>query len=88
VFYVDEDSWQIAAADNYDKNGQLWRVSEGHMISYYQVPTTWYTLQVYHDLKQRRYLVNGLDNQRRAAEFDDTINPRLFGPNALDFYVR
>jgi hypothetical protein len=88
VFYIDEDSWQIAAADNYDRNGLLWRVSEGHMINYYEVPAPWYTLQVYQDLKQDRYLVNGLDNQRRAPVFDDSINPRLFGPNALDFYVR
>jgi hypothetical protein len=88
VFYLDEDSWQITAADNYDKNGMLWRVSEGHMINYYDVPVPWYTLRVYQDLKQRRYLVNGLDNQRRAPVFDEDINPRLFGPNALDFYVR
>jgi hypothetical protein len=88
VFYIDEDSWQIAAADNYDENGQLWRVSEGHMINYYQVPAPWYTLQVYQDLKERRYLVNGLDNQRRAAVFDEVINPRFFGPNALAFYIR
>ena len=88
VFYVDEDSWQIAAADNYDKAGDLWRVSEGHMINYYQVPVPWYTLRVYQDLKQGRYLVDGLDNQRRNPKFDDDINPRLFGPNALDFYVR
>ena len=88
VFYVDEDSWQIAAADNYDEDGQLWRVSEGHMINYYQVPTPWYTLRVYHDLKSERYLVHGLDNQRREPSFDDDINVRSFGPNALDYYVR
>jgi hypothetical protein len=88
VFYVDEDSWQVAAVDNYDKSGMLWRVSEGHMINYYDVPVPWYTLRVYQDLKQRRYLVNGLDNQRRAPVLDEDINPRLFGPNALDFYVR
>jgi hypothetical protein len=88
VFYVDEDSWQIAAADNYDTDGNLWRVSEGHMINYYQVPAPWYTLRVYHDLRARRYLVNGLDNKDRAPRFDDDINPRLFGPTALDFYVR
>lgn len=88
VFYVDEDSWQIAAADNYDEGGDLWRVSEGHMINYYQVPVPWYTLRVYQDLKASRYLVDGLDNQRKAPVFDDVINPRLFGPNALDFYVR
>ncbi|HDY83229.1 MAG TPA: DUF1329 domain-containing protein [Halieaceae bacterium] len=88
VFYVDEDSWQIAAADNYDTSGKLWRVSEGHMINFYHVPAPWYTLRVFQDLKARRYLVRGLDNQRRAPRFDDDINPRLFGPNALAFYVR
>ena len=40
-------------------------------------------------LKQRRYMVNGrLDNQRRTYQFDETINPRLFSPNALHYYVR
>ena len=61
VFHVDEDSWQVAAADNYDRGGNLWRVSEGHIINYYQVPAPWYTLRVYYDLIARRYLVNGLD---------------------------
>jgi hypothetical protein len=88
VFYVDEDSWQIAVADNYDKKGQLWRFSEGYMLNYYDVPVPWYTLEVYHDLKKRRYLVNGLDNLRHTYRFEDTINPREFSPNALDYYVR
>ena len=88
MFYLDEDSWQIAAADNYDKDGNLWRASEGHMINFYQVPAPWYTLRVYQDFKEERYLVNGLNNQRRATTFDDEINARAFGPNALDYYVR
>src|SRR3546814_12861612 len=28
VFYVDEDSWSIAAVDCYDGRGQLWRFQE------------------------------------------------------------
>lgn len=88
VFYIDEDTWQIAVADNYDEDGQLWRFSEGHMINYYEVPAPWYTLEVFYELKQQRYLVTGLNNQRRATEFDEDINPRLFGPNALDYYIR
>ncbi|MEP4485568.1 MAG: DUF1329 domain-containing protein [Halioglobus sp.] len=88
VFYVDEDTWQIAAADSYDSDGKLWRVSEGHMVNFYEVPVPWYTLRVYHDLREERFLVQGLDNQRRATEFSNDINPRLFGPSALSFYVR
>ena len=88
VFYLDEDSWQIALADNYDGDGQLWRFSEGHMINYYQVGVPWYTLETYYDLKERRYLVNGLDNRRTPYQFNDKVNPRHFSPSALQFYVR
>ncbi len=35
TFYVDEDSWQIMAVDNYDQRGELWRVQEGHQVQAY-----------------------------------------------------
>ncbi len=88
VFYVDEDSWQIAVADNYDLDGQLWRTSEAHALNYYQVPVQWSTLEVYYDLKAQRYLVSGLDNQRNPYRFSEQADPREFSPNALTFYIR
>ena len=88
VFYIDEDTWQIAVADNYDREGKLWRFSEGHMINFYDVPVPWYAMETYYDLKQRRYMVTGISNQREVIRFGQSINPRLFGPNALDYYVR
>jgi len=88
VFYVDEDSWQIAVADNYDLEGQLWRTSEAHALNYYQVPVQWSTLEVYYDLKAQRYLVSGLDNQRNPYRFSEQADPREFSPNALTFYIR
>jgi hypothetical protein len=88
VFYLDEDSWQIAVADNYDQDGRLWRTSEAHALNYYQVPVQWTTLEVYYDLKQHRYLVSGLDNQRGPYRFSDEADPREFSPNALSFYIR
>jgi hypothetical protein len=88
VFYVDEDSWQIAVADLYDRDGALWRVAEAHAINYYQVPVLWSTLEVYNDLKERRYLVTGLDNAYAPPVFGETTDPRGFSPNALTYYVR
>ena len=88
VLYVDEDSWSVLLADNYDDKGRLWRFSEGHLINYYQVPVPWYTLQTNYDFRQRRYLVSGLDNRFGPYEFTDTINPIEFSPNSLDYYVR
>ena len=88
VFYLDEDSWQIAVADNYDQDGKLWRTSEAHALNYYQVPVQWSTLEVYYDLKAQRYLVSGLDNQRNPYRFSEQADPREFSPNALSFYIR
>jgi len=88
VLYVDEDSWQIAVADNYDLDGRLWRTSEAHALNYYTVPVLWSTLEVYYDLKQQRYLVSGLDNRRNPYRFSDSADPREFSPNALLYYIR
>ncbi|MBU2976896.1 DUF1329 domain-containing protein [Alteromonas sp. C1M14] len=74
VFYIDEDSWQIQEADMYDKNDELYRVAFAYGINYYDVPTQWSTLDVYHDLNSRRYLAIGLDNEEKMYDF--TIRPR------------
>ena len=55
TFYLDEDSWQILLADVYDNRDQLWRVSEGHVINYYEKPLVWPTLEVHTDLQAGRY---------------------------------
>jgi len=88
VFYLDEDSWQIAVAESYDLKGRLWRVNEAHAINYYDVPVLWSTLEVYQDLEQDRYLVTGLDNDRNTYRFSEGSDPREFSPNALMYDVR
>jgi hypothetical protein len=88
VFYIDEDSWQIAVAESYDKEGKLWRVNEAHAIQLTHVPVLASTLDVFHDLKEQRYLVNGLDNARNAWRFSQGSDPREFSPNALSYDVR
>ena len=88
VFYIDEDSWQIAVADNYDKDGKLWRTAEAHALNYYDVPVHWSTLEVYNDLQKQRYLASGIDNRRKPYTFFDDADPREFSPNALIYYIR
>ncbi len=88
VFYVDEDSWQIALADTYDLQGRLWRVAESHAVNYYEVPVHWTTLLAWYDLRARRYIVSGLDNGRAPYAFSDRADPREFSPIALNYYVR
>ncbi len=83
TFYIDEDSWQILIADQYDSRGQLWRVSEAHCINYYEALTFWSTLEVHMDLQSGRYLAVGLDNENQMYEFGVKRTPADFTPDAL-----
>lgn len=84
TFYIDEDSWQIVHADHYDNRDELWRVSEGHGINYYDVPTYWYTVEAHHDLQEGRYLSFGLNNEAPYTyDFDADLSPRDFTTGAL-----
>lgn len=69
TFYIDEDTWQIAIADQYDGRGELWRVKEAHVISHYAKQVPWYAAEVQHDLISGRYLTTGLDNELKGNQF-------------------
>ena len=84
TFYIDEDSWQILAVDLYDNRDQLWRVSEGHAINYYEVPTLWTTIDAHYDLQIGRYLAIGLNNQEAFTyDFSVKLNAKDFTTGAL-----
>ncbi len=83
TFYVDEDSWQILLVDQYDNRDQLWRVSAGHVINYYDEPTLWTTLEVHTDLQAGRYLAIGLDNENSMYDFGIERTPEDYTPAAL-----
>ncbi|MDC1347379.1 DUF1329 domain-containing protein [Glaciecola sp.] len=83
VFYIDEDSWQVLVADSYDDRGGLYRVALAYGLNYYEVPSPWSTLEVYHDLNSRRYLATGLDNEEEMYDFFVELSDREFTPQAL-----
>jgi len=83
TFYVDEDSWQILAMDQYDNRDQLWRVSEGHCINYYEVPTFWSTVEAHYDLQSGRYIAINLNNEHSMYNFDVKFDANEFTAAAL-----
>lgn len=85
TFYIDEDSWSIAVADQYDARGSLWRVSQAFLKNYYEVPTTWSALDVFHDLRSGRYHVQYLDNEEDTTlDFSQAVpGDAYFSPAAL-----
>ena len=66
VFFLDEDSWQIMVKDQYDGQGQLWRVGEAHAIQYYTIDVPWITNETLMDLNDGRYLTLGLTNEEQS----------------------
>jgi len=83
TFFVDEDSWQIAAVDHYDAAGNIWRYAEAATINYYDQPLCWTTLETAHDLKSGRYIANGLDNNERVNDYSFQTTADNFSPQAL-----
>ena len=83
VFFIDEDSWQIAVTDIYDNRDELYRVGVAHGINYYEVPTQWSTLEVFHDLQSRRYIAMGLDNEAKMYDFSAKLKDVSFTSSAL-----
>ncbi len=83
TFYIDEDSWQILAVDQYDNRDQLWRVSEGFAMNYYDVPNLWTALEVHIDLQAGRYLAIGLSNEFEPYNFNVKLTETEFTPAAL-----
>jgi len=83
VFYVDEDSWQILVIDQYDNRDQLWRVSEGHAMNFYNVPTLWTAAEAHIDLQAGRYVAMGLFSESRVHDFSVKLTEANFTPDAL-----
>ncbi len=83
TFYIDEDSWQVLAVDQYDGRGQLWRASEAHCINYYDAQVFWRTLEVHTDLLAGRYLAIGLDNENKMYEYGLKRTPQDYTPAKL-----
>ena len=84
VKYFDEDSWTMSAADLYDARGELWRVQEGHIIQYYDVPACFNASEMVYDLIVGRYTIQGLKNQEPMINFfADELNEEEFTPSGV-----
>ncbi len=89
-FYIDEDSWSVAVADQYDKQGQLYRVSLAYLQQDPNMPGTFPVISTFHDLSSRKYHVMGLQNEAPKGNVYDAklANDNLFTPNGLKRFVK
>ncbi|MGH8445751.1 MAG: DUF1329 domain-containing protein, partial [Solimonas sp.] len=83
TFYIDEDSWAIAAEDCYDGRGQLWKVQEAHLLTVPFIPTTTGIPELIYDLQSTRYFATTLANEDAITDFEITFPDSYFDPANL-----
>lgn len=83
-FYVDEDSWTIAAVDCYDARGQLWQYQEGHIFPLLRNKVVFPAPTIVYSLNSGRYAIQNLvGEQSYFAKFDVPIPRAYFTPQNL-----
>ncbi len=64
VYYLDEDSWEVMLADNYDRRGELWRLWEDHHIMFYDVGFPNRAAELQYDFNAHRMLALLMDKSK------------------------
>ncbi len=90
TFYIDEDTWQVVIADQYNKKGDLWRVSMSYPKFFKEMPGVFSVINVFHDLVSKRYHVMGLENEVKTdAKYNGEIaKDGLFTPSGFKRFMR
>jgi hypothetical protein len=80
-FYIDEDTWQIALVDIYDRRGALWRWQEAHTIQSYDDPLANVpVIETIYDLQNNRYLAQAMNNEHPET-IEMPFDPSYFEPS-------
>lgn len=85
TFYLDEDSWLIAAVDAYDGRGDLWRNYAFPLTQLYDVPLMHQRPYMVHDLSSGNLFIGQIDNEIKqpALKFGATGKVSDFQSDAL-----
>lgn len=70
--YLDEDSWNVVAIDNYDQQDKLMQFQEGHLVLHTNVLATATQPEVIYHLNSGRYFVTAMANEDKP--YDQTVS--------------
>ncbi len=82
-FYIDEDSWSIAAVDLYDNRDEFWKFQEGHLGTYPMIPTVTAIPEVIYDMQSGRYFVTAMQNEDKTSDFRIELDDDYFSTQSL-----
>jgi hypothetical protein len=74
--YVEEDSWQMLLADNYDTRGQLWRVAENCAAYAYDGQFYYLNASFYQDLFSGAYSAENITSEEPTSAQFNRREPR------------
>jgi hypothetical protein len=69
TFYLDEDTWMILAADQYDAQGKLWRVMEGSLYPAVELGACVSQEFMSWDLTVNRYMAENSTQEAKATDW-------------------
>lgn len=81
--FLDEDSWWVLLADNYDRRGELWRPIELHLVNLYDAKSMFYTLLDSYDLQSGRMMFMGVDNEDPGPDMTWRADDSYFSPGSI-----
>ena len=82
-FYLDEDTWNALASDQYDAGGQLYRGSFSFFTQSYDVETPNTAPHVIYDLVGGSYNVNGVVGPYGGIKYIEPLSKVQWSPEAL-----
>ena len=84
TLYMDEDTWQVAVADQYDGQGGLWRVGLGYQVQYNPDLVPWLAGEGFYDLPSGRYVLEGMSvGTKSPAKFNTLAKKKEYTPAAI-----
>ncbi|WP_205854856.1 DUF1329 domain-containing protein [Piscinibacter defluvii] len=66
TIYLDEDTWAMVAADNYDAQGKVWRVQESYPYVAWELPACVYQGYIVYDLNVGRYMADNMPQEGKV----------------------
>jgi hypothetical protein len=88
--FLDEDSWITVLSEQYNNNGELWRVSHSHTQYIPEMPGVMKVGDVFHDLKTHSYYAQALlQRNGKLYKFSEELPEKSrFSPIALKRYSK
>ena len=82
-FYVDEDGWNIVAAEDYDSRDQLFQFQEGHYVLAPNILSGGTVPEVIYHFNAGRYFITAAANEDKPNDLTVNFSPQYFTADAV-----